>query len=321
LYPFPHALSPDGRQLVAGAPDGTLTAIDTATLRPLYRSPPMPGPGIGPLAFAPHGGPLVAGTGNGRLTLLDPHHGTVVQRISGPPGGEFDIAFSADGRTMATVSVAAGIQLWTLRAGRVVGKPRAYLPLYTVASVSLSPDGRRLAMATDVGIEVLDTATLARPVRLAGSASVHYVVRFTPDGRSILGGSDQGWVRLWSATTLNPVTRPLRGGAATALDASVSPDGRTVASGSSEGVVRLFDVPTQQTLGAPLPAVPNHPVDPMFTPDGAYLLAVTDTGRAYRWDIRPASWARQACAVAGRTLTRAEWADALPGRPYAPACR
>ena len=26
-------------------------------------------------------------------------------------------------------------------------------------------------------------------------------------------------------------------------------------------------------------------------------------------------------AVAGRTLSRAEWADALPGRPYAPACR
>ena len=59
----------------------------------------------------------------------------------------------------------------------------------------------------------------------------------------------------------------------------------------------------------------------MFTADGAYLLAMTDTGRAYRWDIRPATLERQACAVAGRTLTRAEWADALPGRPYAPACR
>ena len=27
-----------------------------------------------------------------------------------------------------------------------------------------------------------------------------------------------------------------------------------------------------------------------------------------------------ACAVAGRTLTRTEWTDALPGRDYAPAC-
>jgi hypothetical protein len=70
-----------------------------------------------------------------------------------------------------------------------------------------------------------------------------------------------------------------------------------------------------------LPGVPERIVIPIFTPDGTGLFAAYDTGRAYRWDIRPAAWARQACAVAGRTLTRAEWADALPGRPYAPACR
>ena len=44
-------------------------------------------------------------------------------------------------------------------------------------------------------------------------------------------------------------------------------------------------------------------------------------GRGYVWDTRPLSWARLACAVAGRTLTRSEWQDALPNRPYTPACR
>jgi hypothetical protein len=39
------------------------------------------------------------------------------------------------------------------------------------------------------------------------------------------------------------------------------------------------------------------------------------------WDVRPASWAARACAVAGPPLTRAEWREALPGRGYAPACR
>ena len=73
-------------------------------------------------------------------------------------------------------------------------------------------------------------------------------------------------------------------------------------------------------LGAPLPGLPNRQVAPQFTPDGAYLFAITDAGRAYRWDMRPSAWARHACAVAGRTLTRAEWHDALPGRDYAPAC-
>jgi hypothetical protein len=44
------------------------------------------------------------------------------------------------------------------------------------------------------------------------------------------------------------------------------------------------------------------------------------TGAGIVWDLRPASWLRQACAIAGRTLTRAEWAATLPQRPYAPAC-
>jgi hypothetical protein len=36
--------------------------------------------------------------------------------------------------------------------------------------------------------------------------------------------------------------------------------------------------------------------------------------------VTPSSWARFACAVAGRTLSRAEWQEALPGRDYSPAC-
>src|SRR4051794_7822794 len=32
-----------------------------------------------------------------------------------------------------------------------------------------------------------------------------------------------------------------------------------------------------------------------------------DSGQGYAWDVRPASWAARACAVAGRPLTRTEW--------------
>ena len=58
----------------------------------------------------------------------------------------------------------------------------------------------------------------------------------------------------------------------------------------------------------------------MFTPGGTHLIAAQANGRAYRWDIRPASLARHACDVAGRRLTRAEWEEFLPGRDYDPAC-
>jgi hypothetical protein len=59
---------------------------------------------------------------------------------------------------------------------------------------------------------------------------------------------------------------------------------------------------------------------PQFTPDGTHLIASYDNGRAYLWDLRPERLLRQACHVAGRRLTREEWAEFLPDRDYDPAC-
>ena len=86
--------------------------------------------------------------------------------------------------------------------------------------------------------------------------------------------------------------------------------------------MRLWDIESQQAIGAPLPG-PGRGVGavaPYFTPDGAALIASYDTGRAFRWDLRPESLARHACRVAGRRLTPAEWTEFLPGRDYDPAC-
>ena len=84
--------------------------------------------------------------------------------------------------------------------------------------------------------------------------------------------------------------------------------------------VRLWEVASGEALGAPLPDAPHSTAIPFFTPDGTHLIAAQDNGRAYRWDIRPASLVRQACEVAGRRLARAEWDEFLPGRAYHPAC-
>jgi WD40 repeat protein len=198
--------------------------------------------------------------------------------------------------------------------------------------VSLSPDGRTLAVTAELGrgdrgdrgglrrVEIIDVATRRLRTSLPGSETVQTLARFTPDGRFIVGGSYEGWARLWSTETWRPATRELAGHTGEVIWQSTSPDGRTLATGSTDGTIRLFDLRTQRPLGAALPGLPNRPVAPQFTPDGAYLLAITNEGRAYRWDVRPSSWARHACAVAGRQLTRTEWADALPERDYNPAC-
>jgi WD40 repeat protein len=127
-------------------------------------------------------------------------------------------------------------------------------------------------------------------------------------------------VRMWSTETLKPISPKLAAHRGSVVALSISPDGRTLASGGTDGALRLFDIPTREPLAAPLPAVPNRPAVPVFAPGGTQLLAISNGGRGYRWDLRPAEWMRRACTVAGRTLTRAEWDEVLPGREYDPAC-
>jgi hypothetical protein len=101
---------------------------------------------------------------------------------------------------------------------------------------------------------------------------------------------------------------------------STSPDGDALATGGTDGTIRLWDVRTEQPIGSALPGLPNREVAPQFLPDGPHLLAITNAGRAYRRDVRPSSWARHDCQVAGRPPTPSEWEDVLPRRDYARAC-
>jgi WD40 repeat protein/DNA-binding SARP family transcriptional activator len=313
-----YALRPDGRVLAIGHGNGTIDLIDARTLRTLSTFPAVPRGRVLALAYAPRSPLLVVGGDNGFLALVDPVRGKLVTRLRGHRGPLRTLSFTADGRLMATTSPEAVI-LWDLRAGEPVARP-VRSSRFSLGGASLSPDGRTLALL-DSGqpVEIVGVATLRHRAWLSQSESVGSI-RFTPDGRYVVGGSFKDWARLWSAKSGRPVSQVLVGRAGPVFGLAVSPDGATLAVGGVDGTIRLYDLRTRQQLGAPLPGVPNSPVAPEFTPDGAYLFAITNAGRAYRWDVRPSSWARDACVVAGRTLTRTEWQAALPGRPYAPAC-
>jgi hypothetical protein len=57
-----------------------------------------------------------------------------------------------------------------------------------------------------------------------------------------------------------------------------------------------------------------------FDATGRTLAAAFKNGTVLLWDVDPASWRTRACAVAGRELTRQEWHQFLPGRPYRATC-
>ena len=308
------------------------------TLTPRGAFPVVTGSGVdGPsavegIAFVPGSHLLVVGGTYGSLALVDADRGQVVKQLPGHPAEYrtrgtvtgnpiWTPGMSADGSLLATASKDGTIRFWSLPDGRARGAPLRFP--YGAADAQLSPNGRWLsvvALNRDVvqdRLEIWDVRRRQRikTLRPAGGAGFG---RFSPDGRFLAVGDLAGRVQVYATATWKPVTPSFAGGRA--AWAAFTRDGRTLATGNTDGTVRLWDVASGQALGAPLPGIPNVQVVPIFTPDDTHLIAAYQNGRAYRWDIRPASLVRQACKVAGRRLTREEWDEFLPGREYAPAC-
>jgi hypothetical protein len=53
---------------------------------------------------------------------------------------------------------------------------------------------------------------------------------------------------------------------------------------------------------------------------GREVVALGERPTVMRYPTDPAVWLREACAVAGRDLTRVEWELYLPGREWEPTC-
>jgi WD40 repeat protein len=312
--PLSYDTSPDGRTIALGAEDGTVDVIDLRTLRSRSRYRVLGTGFVASLRYMPDGRLLASDT-LGQAAMLDPRTGEVETSLQGF-GALTMPSLSQDGGLMASAGPGGTVTIRTLRSGRPSNRARIYAGAAT--NVSLSPDGRSIAVSGFVDVEIGDVATLRRRIRLPDSEGQPTAVQYSPDGRFIAAGSVDGSIRVWSAKTWS--SRRFRAQTGVVKYLAISPDSRTLAVGGDDGAIRLFDLPSQRPLGTPLPGVPNRPAAPLFTRDGAYLIAITDAGIAYRWDVRPSSWARHACAVAGRSLSRIEWSEELPDREYAPAC-
>jgi WD40 repeat protein len=189
--------------------------------------------------------------------------------------------------------------------------------------VTFSGDGMKLAAAANDGngtaaVEIFSVPRLAPLKTLRADAGTS--LRFSPDGRLLAFGDVLGRVWLYDTHGWTLHGRPLVAHTGPVTTVSFSPDGRTLATTSDDGSTRLWDVLSGRPIGTALPGSAQRYVAAAFVDGGTHLVTLDDNGRGDLWDLQPRSWASRACAVAGRTLTRAEWNDALPERAYAPAC-
>jgi WD40 repeat protein len=279
---------------------------------------------VSAVAIAADGRTVAATTADGHLRFADLRDRRGLGPLQRPyADAAWSLAFSDDGRWLATAGIPLpSLRLWDVRR-RTVVNDSLLSPFSIAADVTFSPDSKRLAAPVNdvrgvTAIQILAVPGLAllRTLRAPAGRSVE----FSPDGRLLAFGDEQGRVRLYDTRTWRPHGRPLVAHTGAVVTLNFSPDGQTLATTSDDGTTRLWDVAAARPIGTALPGLAQHTVAAAFVGGGRHLVTVYDNGRGYLWDIQPRSWARRACEVAGRTLTRAEWNDALPERKYAPAC-
>ena len=210
------------------------------------------------LAFSPDGTTLAA-SGYHEVNLWNPADGGLVRRLRGLAERVYEVAYSPDGKYLATAS----------------GDPGQY-------------GAARLWLAEPNGG--------GKPVRdLVEGPDAVFAVAFSPDSKLVAAAGADRAIRLWEVESGKLVTT-IEDHADWVLDLAFSPDGTRLASASRDKTSKVFDLARKEAL-VTFPGHPEPVYGVAFAPDGKTIATCGGDAKVRLW--KPDEEAKQARELGG----------------------
>ncbi|HTP09040.1 MAG TPA: WD40 repeat domain-containing protein, partial [Anaerolineae bacterium] len=290
--------SPDGKQILAGLVNGEARAWDAQTHQ-LVQTFPI-GVGTAPDRSDEHGiwgaayrpdGQQIAFT-NGKNIQIQTVDGTPVITLTGHTGDVYSVAYSPNGKWLASGGADSKAFIWDMQTGQPISLTNH---ARTVRSVAFSPDGKWLGVGSwdrsitlhPIEITASGAISIGLPITLTGHTGNINAIAFSPDSKLIASASDDRTVRVWDVKTGKEQTT-LTGHTDAVRAVAFTTDGQYLLSGGSDSVVLIWAIGRSDTQYIDYLTGPTSVINgAAFSPDGRYVLGGSGDGSIWIWDRQP----------------------------------